>query len=82
MSEATPIQQIRDSLIKQAAAQDDVVERVAAFDFGIDVYCQTKGLDKAAMAGKVGLQADQLAEGLIACLNQGVEEVPQASKNV
>lgn len=82
MAEQTPIQQIRDSLTKQAAAHDNTPERLAAFDFGVDVYCQKTGLSKAELAKKAGVAEDKLSEGLVAWLNQQTEEALQASKNV
>ncbi len=72
----TPIQQIRDGLNKQASLQTEEDERVAAFDFGVDVYCRNAGISKAELAKQAGVPEDKLTEGLIEWLSSQTEAAP------
>lgn len=72
----TPIQTIRDGLNKQASAQAEETERVAAFDFGVDVFCKKAGISKAELAKQAGVAEDQLTEGLIEWLSSQVQPAP------
>jgi hypothetical protein len=58
---------------KEASFQD--AQRVAAFDFGMEVFLKEKGIDKEAFAKEVGLGTSaELAPATIKWLNQTLNE--------
>lgn len=46
----------RDNLTKQAEMEKESAERLAAFDFGMDLFCAEGGLEKAALAKAYGIE--------------------------
>jgi hypothetical protein len=56
--------------VKQAEMDKEAEERIAAFEFGMDLFFKDKGIEKKALAEIVGITEEQVTEAGIACLDQ------------
>ncbi len=55
---------------KQAEMDKEAEERIAAFEFGMDLFFKDKGIEKQAFSEITGLTAEQITEAGIVCLDQ------------
>lgn len=76
----TTAEQATETLNKQAELEKTAAEQVAAFDYGVDVFCHDKGISKEALAAAYGVQdVRELSPRMIACINEmELEAAPQA----
>ncbi len=65
----------RENLTKQAELEKMAAEKIAAFDCGMDIYCDEKGINKEALAKAHGINdVTELAPRTIAWLNSQTSE--------
>ena len=55
---------------KQAELQKEAEERIAAFEFGMELFFHDKGIEKKALAEIAGIKEEQVTEAGIKCLEQ------------
>jgi len=64
---------------KQAELEKVAADRISAFDFGIDLFCNENGLNKQAFAETLGFEKEaEMAQGIVECLVSSQQE-PAAS---
>lgn len=67
-----------EELTKQAELEKTAAKKVAAFDFGMDLYCSENNFDKEALARAHGIEdVAELAPRTIVWLNSQLEQQPQ-----
>jgi len=63
--------------VKQAEMQKEAADRIAAFEFGMDLFFQDNGIDKVAMAELASIPQDTITERGIECLAKAMEQTHQ-----
>jgi hypothetical protein len=63
--------------VKQAELQKEAEDRIAAFEFGMDLFWKDYGIEKSALADLAAIPEQQLTEVGIAVLEQAMAAQPQ-----
>ena len=76
-----PATDARENLTKQAEMEKESAERLAAFDFGMDVYCAENGIEKAALAKAYDVEdVTELAPRATLWLNSEAKKTQETEK--
>ena len=72
-------QMANEETVKQAEQEKVAADRISAFDFGVTLFCDERGINKQAFAEALGFEKEaEMAQGIVECMTSQQEQ-PTAS---